>query len=261
MVGQTEMTGSDERGLATTGAPPPEVSWDALVLAGGRARRLDGRDKAGLTGPDGRTCLARALAACDTASLRVVVGPPRHDHHELSVWEDPPFSGPARAIAAGLAALDAASPPGAWSRWVLALACDMPGASRAVPPLLEVARLIATGQQPSTDGVVSLDQSGHRQWLCALYDRVALRAACAQLPPDGSGESARQLVRDFTLITAWAPPGACDDIDTEADMRAWGFSLTPDQTPDQALAAGPGFPERGHVHENETMIKERKDNE
>ncbi|MDP9398746.1 MAG: NTP transferase domain-containing protein, partial [Actinomycetota bacterium] len=50
--------------------------YDAVVLAGGRARRLGGVDKPGLE-VAGRSLLDRVLAACAGAGRTVIAGPQR----------------------------------------------------------------------------------------------------------------------------------------------------------------------------------------
>lgn len=55
------------------------TAYDAIVLAGGAAKRLGGADKPGIR-VGGRALLDRVLAACADASTTVVVGgrrPPR----------------------------------------------------------------------------------------------------------------------------------------------------------------------------------------
>jgi len=196
----------------------------AIILAGGRATRLDGYDKADLRGPDGVTLLRSTVDALRTdAKEIVVVGPKVRGGIRGVKWarEDPPFSGPARAIAAGLAALDDVE-----DAWVLVVACDMPYVEMAIWGL--VLRWCESGggiwRDPGSDGLVSVDEEFHEQWLCALYRRSALVAACAQLEPGGSGESVRWLVGDLVLKTLPTPPGSTEDIDTMADMRSAGYT-------------------------------------
>ncbi|WP_399128711.1 molybdenum cofactor guanylyltransferase [Actinacidiphila sp. ITFR-21] len=85
-------------------------SYDAVVLAGGAARRLGGADKPALP-VGGRTLLDRVLAACAGADRTVVVGPRRPTARPVR-WagEEPPGGGPLPALAAGLTALASAAP-------------------------------------------------------------------------------------------------------------------------------------------------------
>ncbi|WP_460750573.1 NTP transferase domain-containing protein, partial [Myceligenerans cantabricum] len=95
-------------GTASTGA-----LHDAIVLAGGRASRLDGAAKPALVS-DGVPLLHLALDAAGGARRTAVVGPDdlaapiaAHPtaHRTVLTREDPPFGGPAAAIAAALKTL------------------------------------------------------------------------------------------------------------------------------------------------------------
>lgn len=95
---------------------PAEPVLDAVVLAGGRARRLDGAAKPHVQ-LDGRALLAHVLDGLAGSRLvrRVaVVGPPDVAVPSplplVQVQEDPPFGGPVAGIAAGLAVLDGVEP-------------------------------------------------------------------------------------------------------------------------------------------------------
>ncbi|HEY3261982.1 MAG TPA: NTP transferase domain-containing protein, partial [Pseudonocardiaceae bacterium] len=72
--------------------------WAAVVLAGGRARRLGGVDKVGLA-IGGRTLLDGVLVACDGAEPIVVVGPRRPTATPVR-WarEEPAHAGPLAAL-------------------------------------------------------------------------------------------------------------------------------------------------------------------
>src|SRR6476661_8075337 len=112
------------------------MEFDAIILAGGRSSRLGGVPKAGLI-YDGATLLERSLLAAGAAARTVVVGPDPGNLPDgvLSCREDPPYAGPAAAIAAGLGALavNRASRHGAVVQppFVLVLACDMPRSAAA----------------------------------------------------------------------------------------------------------------------------------
>jgi len=251
-------------GLPGPAAQPPGgggsgAIWQAIILSGGRATRLDGADKAELIGPDGRTCLDRVIGACRSAARRVVVGPVGADPRVEWTREEPAYSGPARAIAAGMAVLARGADGGdadrvaeglghvdwgadgvphtdgfgtvkpegpmTWDEggdgWVIVLACDMPYIGDAVPGLLA-----AAGQAPAdVDGIVGVDDAGSRQWLCAAYRAPALALACAGLARGGAGESVRSLVGELALAEYALPGRAARDIDTPAEMRALGFAV------------------------------------
>lgn len=206
-----------------------QPSYDALVLAGGRARRLGGVSK-----PDvvvgGRRLLAHVLGAVDRPDVRrvVVVGPPT-----LALptgvgrtLEDPPDGGPVAGIAAGLAALG----DGAEPAWVLVLACDVPRVAGAVPLLVEAAGLGETGGTTAAcDGVVLVDDDGRDQPLVGLYRRAALEAAVARLGAgagaDGGrsgvrGASVRALVDALDLVRLADVGHHGVDVDTWTDVQA-----------------------------------------
>ncbi|WP_043436145.1 NTP transferase domain-containing protein, partial [Arthrobacter sp. I3] len=78
------------------------MEFDAIILAGGRSSRLGGVPKSGLI-YDGATLLERSLRAAGAARRTVVVGPDPGGlpGGVLTCREEPPFAGPAAAIAAG----------------------------------------------------------------------------------------------------------------------------------------------------------------
>ncbi|MFJ5862516.1 molybdenum cofactor guanylyltransferase [Pseudarthrobacter sp. NPDC092439] len=200
-----------------------QYAFDALILAGGRSSRLGGTPKQALV-YDGGTLLERALQAATGASRRAVVGP---DPGTLppgvvSCREDPPFAGPAAAIAAGLAAL-AGRPAG----FTLVLACDMPRAEAAVVRLL--AELRAAGPVP--DGVVACSAEGRMQSLAGFYRTAALQKAVDELAGRGTliNASVRSLLASLDLQLVTVPAGSTADVDTWDDAAALG------------IAAGPGL--------------------
>ncbi|MFI7494765.1 molybdenum cofactor guanylyltransferase [Kocuria sp. M4R2S49] len=187
----------------------PRPVFHAVVLAGGRSARLGGRPKARLR-QEGRTLLELTLDAVREAAGVVVVGPPDPVLPEgvLRTREDPPFSGPAAGIAAGLRALEGL--PGA--DWTMTLACDMPGVAGAVPLLLEAAR---TG--PDAAGYVCVPPGGHRQPLAALYRSDVLRRAYTGQDP--ADRSVFSFVRGLPLRDVAVPEDTTADVDTWDDVQ------------------------------------------
>ncbi|MFE9042808.1 DUF6457 domain-containing protein [Streptomyces sp. NPDC007818] len=86
------------------------TAYDAVVLAGGAARRLGGVDKPGVR-VGGRALLDRVLAACAGAGRTVVVGDPRPTVRPVR-WtrEQPSGTGPVAALDAGAVALRPGDP-------------------------------------------------------------------------------------------------------------------------------------------------------
>lgn len=181
------------------------LTYAAVILAGGRGARLGGVAKP-LVVVRGRTMLDAALAAAGSASSVVVVGDVPVPPGVLQTLEDPPFGGPAAGLAAGLAALTHEDP------WVLVLASDVPGVDAAVPELLAEAERLG----PEVDGVCFHDDSGHPQWMLALYRTDALRRAVAATPTTDC--SLRRLLAPLTLTTIPGVDEAIADCDTWDDI-------------------------------------------
>ena len=195
---------------------------DAVILAGGRATRLGGAVKP-LVDIAGRTLLARALEATSAARRTVVVGDLPVPEGVLRTVEDPPFSGPAAGLAAGLSALatapvgstdaDDGGPDPTSMPWTLVLAADVPRAAAAVPMLLAEA-----AREPDADGVCFHDRHGHPQWMLALYRTPPLTAAVSSVRT--TDLSLRRLLAPLHLTSiagAWSDIADCD---TWADVEA-----------------------------------------
>lgn len=190
--------------------------FDAIVLAGGRSSRLGGVDKASLR-RDGTTLLATVCDGLGAARQLVIVGevdePPAR---AKVVREDPPFAGPAAAIAAGM---DALADQNARAEWIAILACDLPAAGPAVDQLCRRA-LDGT----TADALVAKDNSGHLQSLLGLYRTEPLRRALLAFD-DLTGCSVRNVMRGLNLEEIEVPEGTTDDVDTWQDVEAWGIMV------------------------------------
>jgi molybdopterin-guanine dinucleotide biosynthesis protein A len=191
-------------------------TFDAIVLAGGTAQRLDGVSK-----PDvelsGRRLLDHVLAATAGADRVVVVAPDTVTvpGGVLRTLEDPPHGGPVAGIAAGLAALDGHPARGeAAAPLLLLLSCDVPFAAGAVPRLLEA---VTTTEQ---DGACLKDSSGYLQWLVGVYRTAALRARLDTLAPELRGSSVRALTSHLSLTAVPAQGREAADVDTWPDLDA-----------------------------------------
>lgn len=179
------------------------IPFDAIVLAGGRARRLAGADKpAELVG--GRRLIDIALDAVAGAGRIVVVGPARNlPPHVESTRESPPYAGPVAALAAGLATLrddDRGEHP------VAVLASDLPEVTGEL-----VGTLLAEHARTRAPAVFAVDESGRSQYLLGVWSRRALAAALTAAP----GSSMRRLVPDHAAYVA--APGTAD-VDTPDDL-------------------------------------------
>ncbi|MBG6183266.1 molybdopterin-guanine dinucleotide biosynthesis protein A [Arthrobacter sp. CAN_A214] len=215
----------------------PQVRFDAVVLAGGRSSRLGGVPKADLT-VQGRSLLEITCRAVADANRIVIVGPtsavprtmtelPSTGGPELRVVrEDPPFAGPAAALAAALTTPGALGPADSSPAWLAVLACDMPRAGQ----LLELL-LAAVARDPSMSVVA--DDAGRTQPLAALYRRDALEAAVAGTAAAGGAAnlSMKKLLASVSTREVPVPPGTTLDVDTWDDARALGVDVV-EETPE-----------------------------
>lgn len=205
----------DRRGTHTRGVtayqPPgdPGVDHDAVVLAGGAARRLGGADKPGVR-VGGRPLLDRVLAACSSAATTVVVADRRATARPV-LWarEDPPGAGPLAALDAGIRRTSAA--------YVVVLSADLPFLDEET-----VRRLLAALRSTGTEGVLLTDPDGRDQPLVAAYRSAALRRELAALGAEHGGLAGLPLrlltgALDLTRIT---DPVASFDCDTWDDIAA-----------------------------------------
>ena len=200
--------------------------FDAIVLAGGRASRLDGVSKADLV-VEGRTLLSRTLDATAGARQVVVVGTSSGVPVGVLVTrEAPAFSGPAAAIAAGLDVLLDAQAVASMVDFVLVLACDVPNCAFAVGELLVRATEGVKGGDAVTagvDGVVAIDADGRRQPLLGLYRAGSLAAAVKDQVSGIRDLSVRALLSPLDLTEISVPSGSTEDIDTWADAASFGI--------------------------------------
>jgi molybdopterin-guanine dinucleotide biosynthesis protein A len=194
------------------------VDFDAIILAGGRSSRLGGTPKSALMF-DGGTLLERSLAAAADAGHTVVVGPETGGlpGGVLTSREDPPFAGPAAAIAAGLAALRSAGP----ADMVLVLACDMPRVGDAV----RVLRDALPGA--SADGVMAASADGRLQPLAGFYGAAALERAVGEAAARNAlvHGSVFALLASLDVQAVVVPAGSTDDVDTWDDAAALGVAV------------------------------------
>jgi molybdopterin-guanine dinucleotide biosynthesis protein A len=142
--------------------------WSAAILAGGRARRLGGRDKAALqVGPS--AILERQLALLRTLVDRILIvanDDIRYARHGVPVVHDRVDG--AGALGGLYTAIDAAATPR-----VLVLACDLPFLTKEF-----LSKLITEGRD--ADVVLPRTRDGFHP-LCAAYSNRAGLAFGVQL--------------------------------------------------------------------------------
>ena len=152
----------------------------------------------------GRTLLESALAATRGARSTVVVGPERPGFEGFNwLLEDPPGSGPAHALLAGL---NAGSAP-----LVAVIAADLPFVT-----LDSVERL--AGSVGDVDGAVVVDGSGRDQFLLAVYRRSALTSSLERLR-SSIGAPLHDAVGSMDLVRI-KDEVASSDCDTPDDVTA-----------------------------------------
>lgn len=184
----------------TTSEPEP---YDAVVLAGGGARRLNGADKPGLM-VGGRSLVAWVGAAAADAGRLVLVGPGRPElPRAILVREDPPGGGPVPALRAGLARVHAP--------WSAVLAADLPFLR---PAHVGELRREAYGRA----GAVLVDPDGRPQWLAGVWRTADLLGALT----DYRGTSLRGLMEPLEPVRVRPPVGErpWHDCDTPSDVES-----------------------------------------
>jgi molybdopterin-guanine dinucleotide biosynthesis protein A len=188
------------------------TAYDAVVLAGGAARRLGGADKPGLR-VGGRALLDRVLAACADARRTVVVAEPRPTPRPV-LWarEDPPGGGPLAALGAGLRHTTA--------DLIVVLSADLPFLEAGT-----VRRLLTALRATSADGALLTDADGRDQPLVAAYRAPALGRELAALLEKHHGLTGLPLRRltaglDLTRVPDPVASFDCDTWDDIATARA-----------------------------------------
>lgn len=220
-----------------------DFSCAAVVVAGGASRRLNHVPKASLS--DGTsTLLDCALEAVAAASPRVVVGPESLPlpPEVLRTREDPPFSGPAAAIHAGLECIAAACERSQTPvpNWCLILGVDTPRIAPAVQQLIAAAQSAerAAGFSPAdseaTAGSESSEGSessagfwgvaeGIYQPLVGIYRFEAIRSVFSTGTTDAS---VRSFLRRLNPVAVQMSAANTADVDTWEQAQALGYTTS-----------------------------------
>ena len=222
-----------------------DFSCAAVIVAGGASRRLNHVPKASLS--DGtNTLLGCALEAVAAASPRVVVGPESLPLPSgvLRTREDPPFSGPAAAIHAGLEciAADCERSQVPLPEWCLILGVDTPRIAPAVQQLIAAARAAeqaSVGQSAPTSSEASVGQSapagseasagfwgvaeGIYQPLVGVYRFEAIRSVFSTGTTDAS---VRSFLRRLNPVAVQMSAADTADVDTWEQAQALGYTTS-----------------------------------
>lgn len=202
-----------------------ELRIDAIVLAGGSARRMGGVDKPALT-VGGTSLVQKAVDAVSMSRRVVVVGPHRGDlaTHIAQTRESPSGTGPVAAISAGLSAL-----PDAAADIVLILAADLPFVDiPAVETLLS--------ELTSNDAAFAVDRNGREQFLFGAWRGDTLRQRIAALS-DPAGLAVRSIIPDDYVVIEIDGLEDCDtpeDLARARESAAASLPETPIPTAEQA---------------------------
>lgn len=220
-----------------------DFSCAAVVVAGGASRRLNHVPKASLS--DGtNTLLDCALEAVAAASPRVVVGPESLPlpPEVLRTREDPPFSGPAAAIHAGLECIAAACERSQTPvpNWCLILGVDTPRIAPAVQQLIaaaqnaERAAVFSPADSEATAGSESSEGSeasagfwgvaeGIYQPLVGIYRFEAIRSVFSTGTTDAS---VRSFLRRLNPVAVQMSAADTADVDTWEQAQTLGYTTS-----------------------------------
>ena len=219
-----------------------DFSCAAVVVAGGASRRLNHVPKASLS--DGTsTLLDCALEAVAAASPRVVVGPESLPlpPEVLRTREDPPFSGPAAAIHAGLECIAAACErsQAPMPDWCLILGVDTPRIAPAVQQLIAAARGVeqtraerAADFSPTDSESSEGSESSAGFWgvaegvyqpLVGIYCFEAIRSVFSTGTTDAS---VRSFLRRLNPAAVQMSAADTADVDTWERAQALGYTTS-----------------------------------
>jgi molybdopterin-guanine dinucleotide biosynthesis protein A len=202
------------------------VTWAAVILTGGGARRLGGTDKASLE-HRGQTLLDHALAAVEGAAETVVVGPEVVTRRPVTFARElPPGGGPLAGLAAGVEAL-----AGDHER-VVVLAVDMPHVGEDT-----IGRLLAAADV--VDAAWLTDAGGRRQ-LAGVVRRSLVPA-----PEEAGGAAMRVLMTAGSIRDVAAVGAEADDIDTWDDLARLRGEEPPGVAAPRTCGSGPVSPDLG----------------
>lgn len=211
----------------------PLWDFDSLILGGGRSSRM-GKNKALLSLGEGPLLRRAVLGTLEAGSrLSGVIAPERvfdrlfeepNNLPVLQALEDPPHGGPVAGVAAGLTVLeshwkDEGGPP----QFVAVLACDLPGAPRAIGALVSHAHQWVDVE--GLAGFVGVDEEGWTQPLLTLYSTAHLREVLTELRETREwgvrNVAARRLLDKGRFVRVPLPELLTADVDTTEDVERY----------------------------------------
>ena len=177
---------------------------DSIIVAGGKATRMGGLDKAMLPiGLRGKTLLEEVIKSCPGKVF--VVGYPRELGIEINnavtwVADLNPDGGPAAGIWSGLASVT--------SEYVFISAADQTLSAETVSQLMAKAQ--------GNDGAWALRSDGSGQPLCACVRSDSLRDLLT--PTQGVNQSPLRLLSTLSMVGVTVNPDQVIDFDTWQDV-------------------------------------------
>ncbi|MCT1564297.1 molybdenum cofactor guanylyltransferase [Corynebacterium glucuronolyticum] len=207
------MRSGDEASVPPACDSPSSGEISAMVLAGGRATRMGGIDKACAVA-DGERLIDIVLRSLGPAP-RIVVSSRQPEGLPADVQlvaENPPFAGPIAAIARG--SEEIATP------FVFITTVDAPFASRLLPRLARVIGDHSAAVVRSSDGFL--------EPLIALWRTVDLRVAIAETGTEGAAKRLYSAAPSFIEVPG---DGSERDYDTLEELKSFTHHSAAPTTP------------------------------
>lgn len=186
----------------------PVTGIGGVLLAGGRARRLGGRDKGLLLiGETPLAAICAARLAAQTVEMRIVANRHRDDYEKLGypVVADviSGFAGPLAGIHAGMTA--------ATTEWLLSAPCDSPFFPKDLAAQLFAAATAAAAE-------VAVATAGGRAQPVFMLAKRELRDTLADFLAGGDGKIANWYRQRKFVEVPFADAAAFDNINTPEDL-------------------------------------------
>ena len=197
--------------------PPTNNSVTGVILAGGKSRRMEGRDKA-LVAFRGRPLIEHVLDALKEVVCEVIINTSRSDPdyiklgYRLIADSTASFDGPLMGILVSMKASKTA--------WIQVVPCDM--------PLIKAAHLRRLMEGVSEDDDLVVAHDGDRMHPLLMCVRTSLAPGLARFL-DAGGRKVEEWIRmqSFSLIDFSDDPKALANLNSQADFLAMESSHPP----------------------------------